>query len=241
MSNLYTPVVFLNCEQGTEEWYKARAGRITGSGIGDVLTGPATKAAKEEGAMGKTAAAYLNSRALELASGQVRETRLSALDAIKHGNKYEEQAAEAFTRIMGFQTEKIGTIQCGKYLATSPDRIVIIGDLRVPLEIKCPFSPAEHDKNLSLCFGDELQKEQPGHWRQVQWHNWNMEAPYGFFMSYDQDLEACGLSAAIIRVEADSEFAKLVEDKLPKAIAYMEERAAHYRRVAEKNLNLQAF
>lgn len=121
-------------EQGTDEWFNDRLGRVTASKIADVMMKPTT-------------AGYQNYRAqlvCERLTGNPTETFSSA--AMQHGTDTEPQARAFYEMETGLDVEQVGFIPHPTLGMTgaSPDGIVGIDGL---VEIKCP-QPATHIKTL---------------------------------------------------------------------------------------------
>lgn len=117
----------LDMPQGSPEWWKARAGRPTGSEFGRILT-PKT---------GKPAAAqdgYINELIAESMGWRKRE--FSGSPDIERGHLLEDEARQFLALEIGEDIEEIGFAlsECGRY-GCSPDGITKSG---VPVELKCP-------------------------------------------------------------------------------------------------------
>lgn len=118
----------MNVEQRTPEWLEYRKNRITGS-----MYGAAAGHNK-----------YTNLRKL---LHQLLWVPFKGNEATRHGSYYEKTASEVYEKfIRKYECvpcffEYPGLIICKKYpwLAGSPDGIPCIGNIRILLEIKCPF------------------------------------------------------------------------------------------------------
>ncbi|MBL4768113.1 MAG: YqaJ viral recombinase family protein [Rhodobacteraceae bacterium] len=122
-------------EQGTEEWFADRLGKVTASKIADVMMKPTT-------------AGYQNYRAqlvCERLTGQPTETFTSA--DMQHGTDTEPQARAFYEMETGLDVEQVGFIPHPTLGMTgaSPDGEVGTDGL---VEIKCP-KPATHIKTLT--------------------------------------------------------------------------------------------
>lgn len=121
-------------EQGTDEWLRERAGKVTASALSNVM-------------MAKTTAGYQGYMAqliCERLTGEPVETFKSA--AMENGNETEPQARAFYELETGNEV-----VECGfvthyplEQSGASPDGL--IGELGM-VEIKCP-QPAKHIKNL---------------------------------------------------------------------------------------------
>lgn len=136
-------------DQGTEEWFAARLGRVTASRIADVMMKPTT-------------AGFQNYRAqlvCERLTGQPTETFTSA--AMQHGTDTEPQARAMYTLTTGLDVDEVGFIPHPslEMSGASPDGLVG-GDGLV--EIKCP-QPSTHIKTLT---GAKIDRK---YMLQMQW------------------------------------------------------------------------
>lgn len=119
----------VECDQGSLEWYEARAGRVTASGMENIITptGKASTAADK----------YMNKILAELITGAPSES-WKGNEHSQRGHEAEDEAAQLYamsrevelTRV-GFCVTDLGTVGC------SPDRFV--GDDGM-LEIKTALS-----------------------------------------------------------------------------------------------------
>lgn len=121
-------------EQGTDEWFAARAGKVTASKIADVMMKPTT-------------AGFQNYRAqlvCERLTGRVAKTFTSA--AMQHGTDTEPQARAMYELVQGYLIEEVGFIDHPtiKNTGASPDGLIHHDGLS---EIKCP-QQAKHINNL---------------------------------------------------------------------------------------------
>lgn len=178
-------------EQGSPEWFKARAGIPTASCFDKIITG---KTLKLSSSAKQYAAFLLAERLLErpLDKFEVKPYWMG------RGQELEAEAASTYEFIMGVKTEKAGFITLDDGSAgCSVDRFV--GDDGI-LEIKCP-APWTHAENLMDDTPD------PDYHQQRQGQLWITGRKWVDFMSFHPELPP-----AIHRVERDEEFiAKLSE------------------------------
>lgn len=154
-------------EQRTEEWFAARAGKVTASRVGDVM-------------MAKTTAGYQNYRSqlvCELLTGRPTETHASA--AMQHGTDTEPQARAMYTLTTGNMVQEVGFIPHPQIsgAGASPDGLV--GDQGL-VEIKCP-QPTEHIRTLT---GGAIKK---GYLLQMQWQMACTGREWCDFVSYSNE------------------------------------------------------
>jgi putative phage-type endonuclease len=123
----------VDCIQGTEEWYKARLGKITASRVHDILPGKyGYKVARKK---------YKAQLISEILTGNVQESFCS--QAMQYGKDMESIARSAYEAQTGNFVEEVGFIICDTldYLGCSPDGL---GEDR-GLEIKCPDTSTHID------------------------------------------------------------------------------------------------
>lgn len=114
-------IIHENLEQGSDEWFNIRKGKMTASH------------AQEIGNNGKGLDTYIRKMMAEKYSNG-RKEQFSNKDT-ERGNELEEQAASIYAFNAGADVKKIGFIELSEYAGCSPDRLV--GD-DGGLEIKCP-------------------------------------------------------------------------------------------------------
>lgn len=150
-----------NCEQGTDDWRKARAGIPTASNFAKVL-------AKGEG---KTRRAYMLQLAGEIITGEPAETFSN--DHMERGRVMEDAAREYYAFLKDVEPERVGFITNGA-MGCSPDSL--IGD-DGGLEIKTALAHIQIERLLR----NDLP---PEHKAQVQGTIMVAERDWWDFMSY---------------------------------------------------------
>lgn len=162
-------------EQKSWDWFQARAGKVTGSELGNLITDKgAIRAWKTE-----MPNSYLHLKLAEKWRGQPLQT-FQGNRQTDQGNIYEERARKYFASLLECDIETVGGIESddGK-LWCSPDGLI---SESVGLEIKCPNA----DTHVGwLLAGQQVPEE---HVLQVQfalyvsgWRQWK-------FLSWCQDL-----------------------------------------------------
>ena len=121
---------YIGIEQGTEEWLKIRLGKVTASGVADVL-------AKTKTGVSASRGNYLIKLAIQRVTGVVEESFTN--DAMQWGTDNEPQARVAYEVASGNFVDQIAfvdhpTIQ---WFGASPDGLINQDGL---VEIKCPNS-----------------------------------------------------------------------------------------------------
>jgi putative phage-type endonuclease len=115
--------------QGTDEWHQARLGKVTASGVADVM------ASGRGGKPSATRANYEARLVAERLSGRPTETFQSA--AMQHGTETEGQARACYALETGNAVAEVGFVDHPTiaFAGASPDGLV--GDDGL-VEIKCP-------------------------------------------------------------------------------------------------------
>jgi len=101
-----------NCEQGTEEWFQARAGIPTASMFAAMM-------AKGEG---KTRLAYMLKLVGEVMTGEVIESFSN--EHTKRGHEFEPEARELYMLQSDLDVREIGFIRADYNAGASPDALV---------------------------------------------------------------------------------------------------------------------
>jgi hypothetical protein len=174
----------IDCDQGSPEWFAARAGLPTASMFKTVMAvGP-------KGGKSATRVDYLNKLAGELLTGQPMENYVSA--DMERGKLMEDEARDLYAFMNSVEPQRVGFIKSGNKGA-SPDSL--IGD-KGGLEIK---SAAAHIQIERLLDGG-LPSE---HKAQVQGNLWVCEREWWDFASYCPKLPLF-----VVRVQRDEDYIK---------------------------------
>jgi len=139
----------INDTQRTEQWFKDRANRITGSVAGAAL-----------GVCPWRKPADVLRQMVRQHHGLPDENNLDGNPAIQYGNNHERMATLAFMKKTGLDVFDVGFLPIEHWSGASPDGIT--SDDAV-LEIKCPFS-----KRKDLAPDFKPLAEQPHYYAQVQ-------------------------------------------------------------------------
>lgn len=120
-------LVILDCEQGSDEWFKARLGIPTATGLSSIVTA--------SGAKSSASNTYLAELIAECYLGASEGFKSKAMD---RGNELEPLARSAYEFINDVDVTQVG----GVYLNDSKDLMIspdgLIPELKKGLEIKCP-------------------------------------------------------------------------------------------------------
>lgn len=139
-----TLTIYNELEQRSGEWYAARAGNITASAIGKLIT-PTVKVASNDTSRGIT-----TTLAAERITGHVEE--IGTTPDMWRGIECEPLAREAYETHTGTTVEEVGFIvedKWGTRFGYSPDGLVSTDGL---IEIKCP----RQKTHLSTILADQV-------------------------------------------------------------------------------------
>ena len=123
---MYTEI---KCEQGQEDWFKARLGNWTASNFSKLitLTGKVSTQAKTHNSI----------LVAERILGEKQENDFKS-DAMIRGNELESEALEFINFTKGYEFRKCGFLDSGEGFGCSPDGIDESN--KIGLELKCPLS-----------------------------------------------------------------------------------------------------
>lgn len=124
----------IEVEQGTPEWFKARAGRFTASKIHLLEKEPKSKKDKEAGKLADGAVTYVMQKVWERVSGQLEEEVFSK--SLEWGNEWEPVAIERYELLTGRKVRKAGFAAYGLNAGASTDGLVSFDGI---IEVKCPY------------------------------------------------------------------------------------------------------
>ena len=195
--------VFTDLEQGSPEWFAARAGIPTASRFATVM-------AKGEG---KTRSEYMRKLAGEILTGEPSEQFGNV--HTERGNAMEDEARETYAFINNAEIQRVGFIRNGNRGA-SPDSLV---GANGGLEIKTALPHIQIDRL-------ERDRLPPEHKAQVQGNLWIAEREFWDFVSYWPRLPVL-----TVRVYRDEEYIKTLSDEIDRfndELAALVERIRNY-------------
>lgn len=132
-------LVYDTLEQGTEEWFQVRAGKITGSEVYPLIT--AAKGTSKGGYIG-----YCRKKAVEKLCGV--ETATFKGGAMIQGTEREPFARMAYELLKGVEVKEVGFVEQDEFVGCSPDGL--IGEDGI-LEIKSKID----DCHAKLLLGED--------------------------------------------------------------------------------------
>lgn len=178
----------IDCEQRSDEWRAARAGRLTGSSAANMM--------REARKKGDESAARRDLRfrlALERITGRPQENEFTAA-SVRHGVAKEPEALGIYEAETGQILERVGFLSLGAVMAGCSLDGFVDGRKGI-VEAKCPKS-ATHWEYLTT-------REIPSDYRWQCLHNlWVSGAQWCDFISYD-DCFPEELQYLCIRLERD--------------------------------------
>lgn len=182
-------MIFIECDQGSDEWLQARCGVVSGSNFSKVFTTAGKLSTSREG--------LINQLIAENLVGSPTETFKS--EAMQRGNDLEPQARAMFEMLMDVEVKEVGfAIMEDHRIGCSPDGL--FGD--TGLEIKCPMASTH-------CAYLRANKLPSTYVQQVQGTMLLLGLSSYWFMSFHPDIKPL-----IIEVQRDDELLTLAEPLL---------------------------
>ena len=183
-------------EQGTEEWFTIRIGKVTASRVADVI-------AKTKTGYSATRDNYMAQLVCERLTGQKGESFSNA--AMQHGTDTEPLARAAYEALRDVLVDEVGFVPHPSIImaGASPDGLV--GDDGL-LEIKCP-NTATHLQTL-------LDRKVPEKYiTQMMWQMACADRPWCDFVSFDPRLPEKH-QLFIKRINYDPDMVNLLENSV---------------------------
>lgn len=194
----------MDIEQGTEEWFAARCGKVTASRIADLM-------AKTKTGWGAARANYKAQLLTERLTGEVAPSFSSA--AMQWGTDTEPQARAVYQCETLETVDEVGFVIHPEIAdaGASPDGLVGRSGL---IEIKCP-NTATHIETL------KSEKIADKYIKQMQWQMACTDRDYCDFMSFDPRLPD-ELQVWIKRVDRDDEMIAEIESAVREFLAELQ-------------------
>jgi len=192
-------------EQRTEEWFAARAGKVTASRVADVI-------AKTKTGYSASRANYLADLVVERLTGKPAATFSNA--AMEWGVEQEPAARAAYSAKTGILVEEVGFIDHPTVAMSgaSPDGFAEEG----LVEVKCP--------NTSTMLEYILDGKPPQKYvTQMQWQMACTNRPWCDFVSFDPRLPE-RLQLLVVRVPRDDEYIAMLETEVTKFLAELDDK-----------------
>ena len=193
-------------DQGSEEWFTIRIGKVTASRVADVI-------AKTKTGYSASRDNYMAQLVCERLTGQKGESFTNA--AMQHGTDTEPLARAAYEALKDVLVDEVGFVPHPtiKMAGASPDGMVGEDGL---LEIKCP-NTATHIETL-------LSESVPGkYFTQMQFQLSCTGRQWCDFVSFDNRLPE-ELQLFVKRVPRDEVFIRLIEAEIVQFIAELDDK-----------------
>jgi len=172
-----------NYDQGSEEWFKVRLGKFTGS------------VAQAIAANGKGLETLVFEKAAEILTSKPKPSYTN--DDIERGHEYEDMARNAYEIETGRTVKQVGFVEVDEFVGCSPDGLVEDDGL---IEIKC-----KNDANYARFLYD--QKVDPAHNWQIQFNLWVTKREWCDYIVFNENFTK---PISVIRIQRnETEIAKL--------------------------------
>jgi len=193
-------------EQGTDEWFAARIGKVTASRVADII-------AKTKTGYSSSRDNYMAQLICERLTNQKAESFTNA--AMQHGTETEPLARAAYEALKDVLVDEVGFIPHPQILmaGASPDGLV--GDNGL-IEIKCPNTATHIDTLLSETVPTK-------YYTQMQFQLASTGRKWCDFVSFDNRLPE-KLQLFIKRVPRDDTYIKLMEAEIVQFIEEMDDK-----------------
>ena len=190
--------------QGTPEWHRARAGKITASRFGDLSK---NKPGTDWGCTAMSYAYELISERLQLENPEWRPSPELDSAPIRWGNEWEPHARARYQWVKSANIAYYGFVTHSKHpmVGASPDGIWI-GEPGL-IEIKCPYTGKEHVRTMST---NLIPKQYVA---QVQGNLWVTGRQWCDFVSFDPRMpdDHC---LYVVRVARDEPYIETLSAKV---------------------------
>lgn len=203
---------FYDLEQCSQEWFKARLGKITGSSIHKLFS---ADSAREK---------YLYTKANEIVTQEYSDSDNFTNVHIERGRFFEETACEEYVIKTFSNVKKVGLVQLGKYVACSPDGLVDEDGL---IEIKVLDSNNHFQQMLRIKKQgrDAIAKE---HYWQMQFNMYVCNREWCDYVLYSPQHLKNNAQLYIYRLEKDPEAYSCIETMLKKSTTKIEQYINEY-------------
>lgn len=204
-------MTIIDCEQGSEDWFAARCGKVTASKISDIM-------ARTKSGYSASRANYMAQLIAERLTGTVAESYTNS--AMQWGKDQEANAAAmyAFMRDCDLTTVGLALHPTIDMSAASPDRLVGSDGI---VEIKCPNTATHLDTLLGASIDGKYIK-------QMQWQMVCCERAWCDFVSYDPRLPA-EMQLHVERVNRDNGMISEIEAEVRKFLDELNDKEAALR------------
>ena len=205
-------------QQGTEEWFSARLGKVTASRVADVI-------AKTKSGYSASRDNYMAQLICERLTGQKGESFTNA--AMQWGSETEPLARSAYEAYADLMVEEVGFVPHPKIkmAGASPDGLVGLFGM---LEIKAPQTNTHIETLLS-------QSVPTKYITQMQWQMRCCERQWCDFVSFDPRLPQ-ELQLFVKRVEFDASYVAMLEEEVNLFLKELDEKVNKLTNLKVKNV-----
>jgi len=184
-------------EQGGEDWFRIRCGKITSSRISTVL------ASGRGGGKSKTRRDYMDDLCSERGTGLPASSFTNS--AMEWGTEHEDEAVGAYERekekeVQQCAVKRIGFVELSDWIGGSPDGLV--GDDGI-IEVKCPNSKTQYRYSRML-LADPTWFD-PTYKYQMQGNLWVTGRKWCDWISFDPRYKDPAKRLLIVRVPRDEQ------------------------------------
>lgn len=206
--------ILIECDQGSPEWFAARAGVITASkfadAVGRLKNGSPSQASKD----------YAYKVAVEIIFGETTEDTYQTFE-MRRGTELEPMARMAYERATGRLAEESGLVLTeDRRFGYSTDGFV---DADGMIEIKCPNSAR---KIVEIWEGSDLSE----YMHQIQGGMWITGRKWCDFIMYAPQLAPVGKQLYVDRIERDDDFIEQMEIELMQFKAHVDNHVENLKR-----------
>jgi hypothetical protein len=202
----------------TADWQLERLGKFTASEIHKLMQ----KGRAKDQYFGETAHTYIKGRLAEILT-QEPCVQLDGLAAIEWGNSNEIDAVLTFEKHTGLTVDYFGKgnpkffpyEKQPDWAGGSPDGL--IGESGV-IEVKCPYNSTHHITHLLISTPQDLKKEKPDYYGQIQFNMLCTGRENGYFVSYDPRPLNHKIRTHILEIPFDKEYCDELEERIEEAV-----------------------
>jgi len=184
----------IDCEQGSDEWFAVKRGKVSASHFSEVLN------------KGAGRGLYMRKLAAERLTGLTEQGYSNK--AMEFGVETEAEAKEYYSQSTGIDVELVGFVEVNDWVGCSPDGL--IGDDGL-IEVKCPLGSTHIDYIIK-------NKLPAGYVPQVQGQLWVTDRKWCDFVSYVPSMTS--KPAHIIRVKREEDY---IDELIWKVDKFVEE------------------
>jgi hypothetical protein len=203
-------------EQRSDAWFELRKGKITSSEIYKIMG----NGRKEDG-LTETAKSYLLERVSEILGGSPNVSYPSGAKpaALEWGTELEDVAIQHYNEAYNLDVQKASFIPVNEHYGGSPDGLLPPKGI---IEVKCPFSSANHFKHGLIKDENDFKKVAPNYYYQCMSNIICANADWCDFISFDPRVES-KYKMFVYRLHRNQEEVDNINNKLEIAVKYMKE------------------